>query len=220
MPQSSYVVPFGCAVLALRDSDDRAKFTNRAVMMVFVYYSEDHPLFTYALYSPRTKRILHRQDVIFLTFLTSVFPMRSARVGSGLGPEEGDTLTVFPVPSLLDGSPLELSFGDWDIRDDLPVYDDGVSGFQFSAPYGSFVDVPEELDGVLVHKPCQPSSPPSSIMVPVSAAPFLPDVQTALSPDRSLVSPVPTVVTLAGYCVCSTTVPCSTRFCFSRQVNG
>ncbi len=108
-PDASVVVPFGCAVLVLRDSDDRAKFKNRAVMMIFVHYSDDHPLFTFAVCSPRTKRILHRQDVIFLT---SVFPMRSARVASGLGPD-GDTLTVFrSPPSVLDGCSSELSFGD------------------------------------------------------------------------------------------------------------
>ena len=64
-PDASIVVPFGCAVLVLRDSDDRPKFQNRAAMMIFVHYSIDHPLFTYAVYSPRTKRVLHRQDVIF-----------------------------------------------------------------------------------------------------------------------------------------------------------
>jgi hypothetical protein len=45
-PDSSIVVPFGCAALVLRDSDDRAKFANRAVLMIFAHYSEDHPLFT------------------------------------------------------------------------------------------------------------------------------------------------------------------------------
>ena len=63
-PDASVVVPFGCAVLVLRDSDERAKFKNRAVMMLFAHYSEDHPLFTYAVYSPRTKRLLHRQEMM------------------------------------------------------------------------------------------------------------------------------------------------------------
>jgi hypothetical protein len=118
-PDASIVVPFGCAALVLRDSDDRAKFKNRAVMMLFVHYSEDHPLFTYALYSPRTKRVLHRQDVIFLT---SVFPMRAARVASGMGPA-GDRLTVFRSPqSLLDGCPNDLSFGDWTVHDSFTAY--------------------------------------------------------------------------------------------------
>ncbi len=98
-PDASIVVPFGCAVLVLRDSDDRAKFTNRCTMMIFVHYSDDHPLFTYAVYSPRTKRVIHRQDVIFLT---SVFPMRAAWTASGLGPD-GDSLTLFrSPPSMLD----------------------------------------------------------------------------------------------------------------------
>ena len=42
-PDASIVVPFGCAVLVLRNSDDRPKFTNRCTMMVFVHYSDDHP---------------------------------------------------------------------------------------------------------------------------------------------------------------------------------
>ncbi len=159
-PDASLVVPFGCAVLVLRDSDDRAKFRNRAVMMIFAHYSDDHPLFTYAVYSPRTKRILHCQDVIFLT---SVFPMRSARVASGLGPE-GDPLTVFrSPPSVLDGCPSELSFGNWKNPDSLPDYDDDVFDFVLSPPYEGLVEVPEELEGVPVHNPNHPSFPPSSV---------------------------------------------------------
>jgi hypothetical protein len=167
-PDASIVVPFGCAALVLRDSDDRAKFQNRAVMMLFVHYSEDHPLFTYALYSPRTKRVLHRQDVIFLT---SVFPMRVARVASGMGPE-GDPLTVFRSPeSLLDGCPADLSFGDWSAQDSLPLYDDDVSGFPLYSPYESLVDHPSVLEGVPVYSPCHPSFAPSSVLVPIPAAP-------------------------------------------------
>jgi hypothetical protein len=47
-PDASIVVPFGCAVLVLRDSNDRPKFVNRCTLMIFVHYSDDHPLFTYA----------------------------------------------------------------------------------------------------------------------------------------------------------------------------
>jgi hypothetical protein len=93
-PDASIIVPFGCAALVLRDSDDRPKFHTRCTMMIFVHYADEHPLFTYALYSPRTKRVVHRQDVIFLT---SVFPMRQAREGTGLGPD-GDRLLVFRSP--------------------------------------------------------------------------------------------------------------------------
>jgi hypothetical protein len=181
-PDASVVVPFGCAVLVLRDSDDRAKFRNRAVMMIFVHYSDDHPLFTYAVYSPRTKRVLHRQDVIFLT---SVFPMRSARVASGLGPD-GDTLTVVrSPPSVLQSCPSELSFGDWCTPDSLPDYDDDVSGFVLSQPYESLLEVPEELEGVPVYNPQHPSFPPSSVLVPIPAA-------SSLSSDRS--TPLPSGV--------------------------
>ncbi len=136
--------------------------------MIFVHYSDDHPLFTFAVYSPRTKRVLHRQDVIFLT---SVFPMRSARVASGLGPD-GDTLTVFRSPtSVLHGCPPELSFGNWCAPDSLPEYDDEVSGFGLSPPYEGLVDVPEALEGVPVHNPSHTSFPPSSVLVPISSAP-------------------------------------------------
>jgi hypothetical protein len=48
-------------------------------------------LFTYAVYSPRMKRVVQRQDCIFLT---SVFPMRAAQVDSGLSPDS-DALFVF-----------------------------------------------------------------------------------------------------------------------------
>ncbi len=109
-PDASIVVPFGCAVLVLRDSDDRSKFSNRCTLMIFVHYSDDHPLFTYAVYSPRTKRVIHRQDVIFLT---SVFPMRLARTASGLA-QGGDSLKVVrSPPSMLEGCPDEFSFGSW-----------------------------------------------------------------------------------------------------------
>jgi hypothetical protein len=167
-PDASVVVPFGCAVLVLRDSYDRAKFKNRAVMMLFAHYSEDHPLFTYAVYSPRTKRIIHRQDVIFLT---SVFPVRAACVASGMGPE-GDSLTVFlSPPSLLDGCPADLSFGDWCVHDSLLLYDDDVTGFPLCPPYASLVEHPSALEGVPVFRPCYPSFPLSSVLVPVPAAP-------------------------------------------------
>ncbi len=173
------VVPFGCATLVLRDVDERAKFTNRAVLMIFVHYSTDHSLFTYALYSPRTKRILHRQDVIFLT---SVFPTRSARVISGMGPD-GDTLKVTRSPSsILHECPTDLSFGTWTVTDALPPYDDDVHGFDLSAPYRSIVEIPENLEGVPVHIPDHPCFPSSSVVVPIPAAP---------SPSSSLLGEIP-----------------------------
>jgi hypothetical protein len=134
--------------------------------MILVHYSDERPLFTYyAVYSPRTKRVLHRQDVIFLT---SVFPMRAARTASGLGPE-GDSLKAFRFPpfSMLDGCPDELSFGTWSAGDILPVYDDDVTGFGISRPYGGYVPVPDAVSGVPVHNPTHPSLPASAVLIPL-----------------------------------------------------
>ncbi len=115
--------------------------------------------------------MLHRQDVIFLT---SVFPMRAARVAAGLGPD-GDVLTVFRSPaSLLEGCPADLSFGTWGVRDPLPEFDDDVTGFSLSSPYDGLVDPPVPVDGVPVHNPSHLSFRPSSVLVPVPPAPILP----------------------------------------------
>jgi hypothetical protein len=169
-PDASIVVPFGCAALVLRDSDDRPKFENRCTMMIFAHYADEHPLFTYALYSPRTKRIVHRQDVIFLT---SVFPMRQAREGSGLGPD-GDKLVVFRSPlSMRAGCVDELSFGDWDVTDDLPSYDDDVTPFDVTPPYHDLVRAPEDCTGVPVDVPHHPSFPLSGVLVPLRSCPLV-----------------------------------------------
>ncbi len=75
-PDASIIVPFGCGVLVLLNKEEQGKFHSRCALMVFVHYAVQHPLYTYAVYSPRTKRILFRQDCIFLT---NFFPMRVAR---------------------------------------------------------------------------------------------------------------------------------------------
>ncbi len=169
-PDASIVVPFGCAVLVLRDSHDRPKFTNRCTMMIFVHYSDDHPLFTYAVYSPRTKRVLHRQDVIFLT---SIFPMRAARTAAGMCPD-GESISVFrSPPSMLDGCPESLSFGSWSPGDALPPHDDDVTGFGFSAPTRGYAQVPALLEGLPVTNPSHPSFPVSTVLVPIHAAPII-----------------------------------------------
>jgi hypothetical protein len=185
-PDASIVVPFGCAVLVLRNSDDRPKFTNRCTMMIFVHYSDDHPLFTYAVYSPRTKRVVHRQDCIFLT---SVFPMRAARVGAGMGPD-GDALVVFRSPeSLRDGCLPELSFGHWTLGDPLPPYDDDVTGFTLTQPHHNLVVPPEEKDtNVPVHSPSHSSFPISGVVVPLRARPIV----SSVSSGSDVVSTVPT----------------------------
>ena len=51
---SSIVVPFGCGALILRDSDDRPKFETKCTLMIFLHYADEHPMFTYAFFSPRT----------------------------------------------------------------------------------------------------------------------------------------------------------------------
>jgi hypothetical protein len=178
------VVPFGCAVLVLRNSDDRPKFTNRCTMMIFVHYSDDHPLFTYAVYSPRTKRVVHRQDCIFLT---SVFPMRAARIGAGMGPN-GDALVVFRSPeSLREGCPPELSFGNWALGYSLPHYDDDVTGFALTQPHHNLVMPPEDRDAnVPVFSPSHESFPISGVVVPIRARPMV-------SSNSEGISRVPTV---------------------------
>jgi hypothetical protein len=64
---SSIVVPFGCGVLVLLTDNEQGKFKSRCALMIFAHYATQHPLYTYAVYSPRTKKILYRQDCIFLT---------------------------------------------------------------------------------------------------------------------------------------------------------
>jgi hypothetical protein len=108
-PDASIVVPFGCGALILLDKTDRAKFQSRCALMVFVHYAVSHPLYTYAFYSPRSKRILFRQDAIFLT---THFPMRMARVASSLDPD-GAQLVPFRSPLGISGDHDDLSFQHW-----------------------------------------------------------------------------------------------------------
>jgi hypothetical protein len=83
-PDSSIVMPFGCAALILLPTDQRVKFQSRCALVIFVHYAENHPHETYAFYSPATKRILYRQDCVFLV---DVFPMRDALRVTGLSTE-------------------------------------------------------------------------------------------------------------------------------------
>ncbi len=137
-------------------------------MMIFAHYADEHPLFTYALYSPRTKRIVHRQDVIFLT---SVFPLRQAREGTGLGPD-GDQLLVFrSPPSMRDGCDADLSFGNWGVTDALPQYDDDVTSFELIQPYDDLLEYPAEGFSIPVDVPNHPSFPISGVVVPIRSRP-------------------------------------------------
>jgi hypothetical protein len=119
-------------------------------MMIFLHYADEHPLFTYAFYSPRTKRVLYRQDCIFLT---SVFPMRSARIASGLTPD-GNPLVVLRSPLIVrNDSPTEYSFADWRPSDPLPTYDDDVTGFTLTSPQGNLLENPVLIPELPVHVP-------------------------------------------------------------------
>jgi hypothetical protein len=164
---SSIVVPFGCGALILRDSDDRPKFRTKCSLMIFIHYADEHPMFTYAFFSPRTKRVLYRQDAIFLPTL---FPMRVARQLSGMD-VQGEALVTFRSPtSLRDGSPPEFSFGNWSDADSLPDYEDDVTGFSLGAPSGPLVHAPREIPELPVHIPNHPSFPLSSVLVPIPAS--------------------------------------------------
>ncbi len=130
-PDSSIVVPFGCAALVKLNENERAKFRGTCVMMIFIHYARDHPLYTYALFSPRTKRVVYRQDVIFLPTL---FPMREARVKEGLAPD-GATLTAYRSPKApgfqWEG---ETSLQGWMEDDPLPAFQDDVTGYALGSP--------------------------------------------------------------------------------------
>jgi hypothetical protein len=162
------VVPFGCAALILLDDDEQAKFTSRCVLMLFMHYAEQHPLFTYAFYSPKTKRIIFRQDCIFLP---TVFPMRHARSQLGQNPD-GEALVTYRSPEIMRDGPSVVSFQDWAETDPLPTFDDDVSGFELYSP-GCFPDEvgavrPEGHPG---HCPDHVAFAPSFVHVPSPTVP-------------------------------------------------
>jgi hypothetical protein len=140
-PDASVVVPFGCAALILLDDDEQAKFKSRCVLMIFMHYADRHPLFTYAFYSPKTKRVVFRQDCIFLPTL---FPMRQARSQAGMNPD-GERLVAYRSPGIMRDGPPGVSFQNWSESDPLPSFDDDVSGFE------------------LYSQGCFPSPPPNTL---------------------------------------------------------
>jgi hypothetical protein len=130
-PDSSVVVPFGCGVLVLLTDEEQGKFKRKCALMIFAHYANKHPLYTYAVYSPLTKRILYRQDCIFLT---NLFPMRSARARDGLS-LEGDAIIPYRSPALVrNGVDKDTSFRDWDISQPIPDFHDHVTGQQLNKP--------------------------------------------------------------------------------------
>ncbi len=164
-PDSSIVVPFGCGVLVLLQKDDQEKFQSRCALMIFVHYAAHHPLYTYAVYSPRTKRILYRQDCIFLT---NVFPMRTARSQNGLG-IEGDVIVPYRAPqSMRESEDTSLSFEGWNVDQPLPDYQDHVTGHNLVALSVSQEAFPESARQVSHYiQPNNPKfGPPSTVKVP------------------------------------------------------
>jgi hypothetical protein len=138
-PDASIVMPFGCAALVLLDQKDLTKFQNRCALLVFVHYADEHSLYTYAFYSPRTKRILFRQDCIFLP---SVFPMRIARQAAGLNPS-GEPLIPYRSPLYVNGEDdSPHSFRNWCYSNPLPTYEDHVSGITLSQPFSAVSILP------------------------------------------------------------------------------
>ena len=130
-PDSSIVVPFGCAALVLLNKEEQSKFKGKCAMMIFVHYALNHPLYTYALFSPRSKRVVYRQDVIFLP---NLFPMREARTRMGFAPD-GESLVTYRSPHLRGQvKDEETSFAEWKESDPLPTYQDHVSGYSLVSP--------------------------------------------------------------------------------------
>ncbi len=69
---------------------------------------------------------------------------------------------------MLEGSPLEYSFQDWDTTDPLPEYEDDVNGFSLVIPPGDLVVSPMSIPDLPVHIPHHPSfGEPSGVVVPL-----------------------------------------------------
>jgi hypothetical protein len=134
--------------------------------MIFLHYATSHPLYTYAFFSPRSKRVLYRQDAIFLV---TTFPMRTARLNSGF-PADGESLVAFrsPLASAV-AHHDDLSFQKWQVGDDLPAYEDHVTGVSLGDD-PNFIreespDFPLDWPRRYPHHPS--FGPPSTVPVPV-----------------------------------------------------
>jgi hypothetical protein len=171
-PDSSIVVPFGCAALILLEKEDRMKFQSMCALVIFVHYAQDHPLYTYAFFSPRTKRVVFRQDCLFLP---EIFPMREARARGGLIPD-GEGLVVYRPRSGVSGedkikesvSEEDDVFTTWMENDPLPPYLDDITGHQLiSPPDDTMHDIGQKSEMLNVRYPSHPLFGPESV-VPVS----------------------------------------------------
>jgi hypothetical protein len=166
----SIVLPFGCAALILLEKEERKKFQSTFAMVLFIHYAQDHPLYTYAFFSPRTKRVLFRQDCIFLP---EIFPMREARAKGGLV-SDGENLMVYRPRPMRDSPPRgsldedEAVFAAWTDEDPLPTYKDDVTGHNLISPDDdTLLEVEEKPEDWPSYLPSHPSFRPAS-SVPVS----------------------------------------------------
>ena len=127
-PDSSIVVPFGCAALILLPKHKRKKMGPRCVLVVFLHYATQHPTYTYCFWSPRTGKLLYRQDAIFLV---DVFPLRWGSESSSC--QDGALLIPYACErapaSVRQGGDVDLSFADW-AGPTLPTFADHVSETQ------------------------------------------------------------------------------------------
>ncbi len=189
-PDASIVVPFGCGALVLLDKDDRAKFQSRCALLVFIHYATAHPLYTYAFYSPRTKRVLYRQDAIFLV---TTFPLRTARVNAGM-PASGAPVVAFrsPLASLLESS-ADSPFHSWKTGDALPIYEDHVTGVTLVADLNSSrqdsPDFPLDWPRRYPYHPSFGSRSTVSVPLPVTLHPTSSPDDVPLAPLFELDSP-------------------------------
>ncbi len=164
---ASIVVPFGCGVLVLLTEEERGKFQSRCALMIFIHYASQHPLYTYAVYSPRTRRVLFRQDCIFLT---NLFPMRTARAREGLN-LEGDSISIIPYRSPISvrhRGDDTLSFQGWDVDQRLPEYQDHITGHKLNRPANEAMKTsdPKPMDYPCVNPNDPRFGPPSVVKVP------------------------------------------------------
>jgi hypothetical protein len=166
---SSIIVPFCCGVLVLLTDEERGKFQSRCALTIFIHYANQRPLYTYAVYSPGTKRVLYRQDCIFLT---NLFPMRHARATEGLCVDGEMIIPYWSPESVRTGSMEELSFKDWDIQQPIPEYQDHISGHHLQQPDHPMF--PTDESKPLGYPTVQPNDsrfgPPSVVKVPYQAA--------------------------------------------------
>jgi hypothetical protein len=130
--------------------------------MIFIHHALDHPIYAYAFFSPRTKRVIFRQDCIFLP---ATFPMREARTRIGMIPD-GEILRTHRspyVPEREGGN--SLSFGLCKSQDPLPTYQDHITGFKFVSPHdGTSNPTPEKPSTWLRHHPSHPAFGPPSVV--------------------------------------------------------